>query len=231
MVLFHAVYDLVFIAGVIPSNLFFTTPVNIWRASISWTFLLIAGAMCTFSRSNYRRAGIYLIVALGIYRVTSLIDASVEISYGIIYCMGFCTLFAACLSSLGFSPQGYAWAAAFFIAFLLALSVPNGAISLFGIQIARIPRAIYHTGLFSWLGFPGPDFISADYYPPIPYFFLYLAGWSLGLTWKREGYTHPLWRFSIAPLEAVGRYALPIYVLHQPVLLLVAHVISIAIGR
>lgn len=230
MVLFHFVYDLVFIQAIIPSRLFFTVPVDIWRASISWTFLIIAGAMCVFSRNNYKRAAVYLAVALAVYLATSLIDKSVEISFGIIYCMGFCTLFCAIASSLGFKPEGYGWAVAFFILFLLAYEIPHGRISFMGVQLLQLPRQPFFSGAFSWLGMPGPDFMSADYYPPLPYLFLYLTGWSLGLTLKRAGFKSDLWQFSVPALETVGRYALPIYVIHQPVLLALSYVVAIAVG-
>ena len=231
MVLFHFYYDLVFIVGIVPSSAFFTPAVDVWRASISWSFLLIAGIMCTFSRNNFKRAAVYLGVAAAVYVVTSMVDKSVEISFGIIYCMGFCTLVAACLLALGFKPKGVAWAIAFFVIFLLLLELPSGRISFFGMDIADVPRAPYLSGNFSWLGFPGPDFISADYYPPLPYLFLYLTGWSLGLVLKDRGYPEPVWLFSIPALETVGRYALPIYAAHQPVLLLLSQLVSIVVGR
>ena len=65
MVLFHLCYDLRFLAGVgLP---WFASPLqDIWRASISWTFLFVAGCMCTLSRSNLRRGLTYGAVALAI---------------------------------------------------------------------------------------------------------------------------------------------------------------------
>ncbi len=231
MVLFHFYYDLVFLIGIVPTSAFFTLAVDIWRASISWTFLLIAGVMCTFSRNNLKRAAVYGAVAIAIYVVTSFIDKSVEISFGIIYCMAACTLVAAILMRLSFSPKGYLWAAAFFIVFLILLKLPSGTISVFGTELLRIPRGIYESGWLSWLGLPGVDFMSADYYPLLPYLFLYLAGWSLGLTWKQSGYTQSFWGFSIAPLEFIGAHALPVYVLHQPALLGISQLVLLAIGR
>lgn len=231
MVLFHLAYDMVFFYGIGADVWFSSALIPLWRASISWTFLIIAGAMCTFSQNNFKRAALYLGVALAIYIVTSLIDASVMISFGIIYCMAACTLIAAILGLLGFSPKGYGWAAAFFIVFLMLLELPQGTISLFGVTLLELPRSLYHVGALSWLGIPGIDFISADYYPLLPYLFLFLAGWSCGLMWQEEGYTNPLWDSSIRPFDFLGRHALPIYIIHQPLLLLICRLIFIAIGR
>ena len=58
MVLFHFVYDLVYLSGM--HLLWFTSPfIDIWRASISWSFLFIAGSMCAFSKNALRRACLY----------------------------------------------------------------------------------------------------------------------------------------------------------------------------
>ena len=63
MVLFHYCYDLRFLAGE-PLNFFVSPFIDIWRASISWTFVFVAGSMYSFSHNNLRRAGKYLLVAL-----------------------------------------------------------------------------------------------------------------------------------------------------------------------
>ena len=34
-----------------------------------------------------------------------------------------------------------------------------------------IPKAVYPTPYLAWLGFPGPDFVSGDYYPLMPFLF------------------------------------------------------------
>ena len=78
----------------------------------------------------------------------------------------------------------------------------------------------------SWLGFPGPTFASGDYYPPLPYTLLYLAGVCIGRLVALRG--EPTWleRLSCRPLEWVGRHALPVYVLHQPVLLAITMLVT-----
>lgn len=217
MVLFHLCYDLRFIYG--RQLAFFSPPfIDIWRASISWTFLFVAGCMCVFTRNELRRAGRYLLCALAIYAITSAVAVDTPISFGIIYCMGFCTLFEALLDRLHLSPEGLAPAAVLFAVFLLLLHVPRGSIDVFGAHI-MLPRWLYASDALSALGFPGPHFASGDYYPPIPFLFMYLTGVSVGRWWHRVGYPRALERLHVAPLEWVGQHALPIYLLHQPLLL------------
>ena len=68
------------------------------------------------------------------------------------------------------------------------------------------------------LGFTYPGFSSADYFPLIPWLFLFLMGTAFG-GWclnhrENKVLTAPL----PAPLTFLGRHSLLIYVLHQPVL-------------
>lgn len=220
MVLFHYCYDLKFIAGM-PLAWFAPPFQDIWRASISWAFLFIAGCMCSLSRDNLRRGCIYMGFAGLIWAATTLAAVDVPINFGIIFCMAACTLLEWVLEKLRLSPTGYGAAAILFLVFLVLLGVPNGHIGIAPLQLA-LPRWLYSTEWFSWLGLPGPHFASGDYYPVVPFFFVYLTGTACGRLWKSQGY--PAWANGpvCRPLEFVGRHALAVYVLHQPILLLLS---------
>lgn len=220
MVLFHYCYDLKFLAGV-PLAWFAPPLQDVWRASISWSFVFIAGCMCAHSRSNLRRAGIYGAFALGIFLVTWVAGVDTPISFGVIYCMAACTLVEWLLERMGVRLEGYAAALVLAAAFLFLLGLPRGTVGFGPWQVA-LPRAAYSTEWLSWLGLPGPRFESGDYYPLLPYLALYLAGTSCARLWKSRGY--PAWamRPLVPPLEFLGRHALAVYVIHQPVLLLLS---------
>lgn len=219
MVLFHLCYDYRFLAG--GSLPWFAPPLqDIWRASISWTFVFVAGCMCALSRSNLRRGLQYGLVALVIYLVTSLCAVDTPISFGIIYCMSACTLAAWALGRAGALPRGPVAACALLVAFLALLQLPDGVVGAGPVSL-RLPEALYSTPWLSWLGFPGPAFSSGDYYPLLPYLMLYLAGAAMGRHWADRGW--PSWaiELTVRPLNFVGRHALAVYVLHQPALLVV----------
>ena len=217
MVLFHLCYDLRFIVGA--DLAWFAPPLqDVWRCSISWTFLFVAGCMCPLSRSNLRRAANYGLVALAIWVVTTLVAVDVPISFGIIHCKAACTLVAALLSRAGALPRGWAAAAVLFVAFLALLRLPDGAVGLGPLSV-ELPKELYATPWLSWLGLPGAGFSSGDYYPLLPYLLLYLTGAALGTAWAEKGY--PTWarEAAFAPLNLIGRHALVVYVAHQPVIL------------
>ena len=224
MVLFHLCYDLVFIGGV--DVAWFAPPlVDVWRASISWTFLFVAGCMCPLSRSNLRRALQYGAVALPIWAVTSLVAVDTPISFGIIYCMAACTLVAWALQRVRALPVGPAAALVLFVAFLALLDLRHGVVGVGGLTV-ELPHALYETPGLAWLGLPGPGFSSGDYYPLLPFLLIYLSGAAMGTWWARRGYPEWARQARLEPLSWVGRHALLIYVAHQPLLLLITMLVS-----
>lgn len=86
MVGFHLCYDLRYLAG-LSLPWFQGTFQDIWRATISWAFLFLAGVMSSYSRNNYRRAAKYGLFALAIFAVTAIAAVDDAISFGIIFCM------------------------------------------------------------------------------------------------------------------------------------------------
>lgn len=209
MVAFHTTYDLAYLYGIdLP---WFTSSIfqDIWRATISWTFLILAGWMTQHSRNNLKRGAMYAIAALVVFLVTSVASVDTPVSFGILYCMAFCTL-------------AYGAGARFFKRLnpLIGITI---CVSLFAITYG-VPRGSYMFAGLSWLGFRGPGFASGDYYPPIPYFFLYAAGVFSAIAYLSRDvkfYIYPSWmkRDYCHPLTIIGRHSLLIYLLHQPIVL------------
>ena len=217
MVGFHLCYDLRYLAG-LSLPWFQGTFQNIWRATISWVFLFLAGVMSSYSRNNYRRAAKYGLFAFAIFAVTTIAAVDDAISFGIIFCMAACTLVTAILETLRIRPRGLVAATGCIAAFLALLYVPSGYLD-FGFTRMTLPQELYATPWLSWLGFPGPGFVSGDYYPVLPYLLMYLSGASFNALWKGRGYPERLRGPVCRPLEFVGRHALAFYVAHQPLIL------------
>lgn len=159
---FHACYDLAYLYGW--DMPWFTQTVfqDIWRASISWVFLFIAGWMCTLSRNNIKRAAKYALAALVVWLATTLVSVDDSVNFGIIYCMAACTGIVALTDPV-----------------LKKISARWGmslCLVLFALTWS-IPKTTYPVPYLAWLGFPSPGFISGDYYPIIPFIFMYLAGY------------------------------------------------------
>lgn len=221
MICFHGMYDAVFIFGATVD--WFSEPlISIWRNSISWTFLLLAGLMCVLSRSNAQRALRYGLFAAALFVITTLAAVDTPISFGVIFCMAASTALYEVLDRLHCAPRGYSAAALLGLAFILCLELPHGVIGLpaWGF-VVKLPSAWYSLDALSFLGFMGPHFASGDYYPLLPYSLLFLAGSALGAQGKKYGWPRLMYALRCTPLNIAGRYPLWIYALHQPLLLLV----------
>lgn len=223
MVVFHICYDLQFLQG--KSLLFFQAPfIDIWRASISWVFLVIAGVSCSLSRNNLYRALRYGLLAFAIWLATTLAAVDAAINFGIIFCMAASTLIAWLIEQTILAKHWhYIQLVACIMLFLLCLSLPAGFVGIGQIKLMMLPRCLYQSEWLSWLGFPGPHFVSGDYYPLLPYGLLYVAGAHLGRQWKKSEYPEWLSRYRCKPLEWIGRHPLQIYILHQPIILLLCY--------
>ena len=83
-----------------------------------------------------------------------------------------------------------------------------------------LPAWLYHTGpLGDFLGFPAPEFTSSDYFPLLPWIFLYGVGYFLHALWLTgEGPERGRHRRPVPVLGWLGRHSLVVYLLHQPVL-------------
>lgn len=215
MVAFHTVYDLVYIYGMDVS--WFADPFyqSLWRDSISWTFLVLAGMMCSFSHDNLRRALKYLLVACLIWVTTTVAAVDTSINFGIIFCMGASTLvyWAGNRQMKRINP--FIGVLAFVALFLLCYNVPKSYYSFSGLE---------------WLGFPSPTFSSGDYYPVIPFTFLYLAGAYLGSCFK-TAYQNGKFKFfanwNLPVFHVLGRHSLLIYLVHQPFVLIALQLLGL----
>ena len=84
-------------------------------------------------------------------------------------------------------------------------------------ELSRLPEAIYRFRWLAFLGFPPNSFYSADYFPIIPWIFLYLFGFELWRWIADKGFDR-FFRLRIPVLDFIGRHSLSIYLIHQPLL-------------
>lgn len=81
-----------------------------------------------------------------------------------------------------------------------------------------LPQALYASYTTAYLGFMPKSFFSTDYFPLLPWLFLFWAGYFLHHLVGR-GRLAPLRRSVCPPLGWMGRHSLVLYLLHQPVIL------------
>ncbi len=224
MVVFHACFIAQELFGV-PLDWFSGVLQQLWRAHIAWSFLFIAGMMCAFTHHMYKRIACYGVTAALIWLVSSSPYVDLPISYGIIFCMCASTILAAILQTCSMRFAHYGWVAVFICAFVLTIHVPEGVLGTSGFTLS-LPSQLYTTNSFAFLGFCSHTFQSWDYYPLVPFSFLYLAGYAFAHT--RKAGTKPLEKTALEQfcvrlvstsriwraVSNIGKHTLFVYVLH-----------------
>lgn len=92
----------------------------------------------------------------------------------------------------------------------------RGYLGFESLRLCPLPTWLYRSLATAFLGFPPADFASTDYFSLAPWFFLFLAGYFANRLW-RDRRRIPMGGSRVPALSALGRYSLPVYLLHQPV--------------
>ncbi|MEG6520525.1 heparan-alpha-glucosaminide N-acetyltransferase [Desulfotomaculum sp. 1211_IL3151] len=199
MVFYHFIYDL---------NEFYGLPVNYEEGFIYFTgkaastlFILLAGISCSLSKSNFNRGLRLLMIAIILTIITSIAVPGSHIFFGILHFLAISILLYPLFHPLHPIPL-------LIIGTLILAAGP------------LINDLALSTNLLLPLGLTKPDFFSVDYFPLIPYLGLFLYGVSLG-KWL---YNNKTSRFAYVPLAIpfifLGQHSLFIYLIHQPIFLL-----------
>ena len=218
MILYHGMYDLVNVKGYsVPW--YNALPGYWWQQSICWTFILLSGLCWQLSRHPLRRSLMLVGCGAAITLVTWFFMPSELIQYGVLTLLGFSALLMIPLHKLLKRVPPLAGLFCSFGLFLLLRNVPNGSLGFEGLRLCTLPDWLYGSELFAVLGFPSPAFSSSDYFPLIPWFFLFVTGYFLWSLLSRQEKALKCLHPGCAPLAFLGRHSLVIYLAHQPVLM------------
>lgn len=208
MIVYHAVFDLVFFKGyafTLDSGFWF-----FWARATASSFLFIAGVSLFLSDSrlapsqrlahHWKRAASVFLAGLLVTAVTLVLFPREAVWFGILHAIAVCLFLFAPLARLG--KWNLALAALVLLAFPFLSAIP-----------ATSPYLL-------WLGWIPSGFRSLDFVPLIPWAAPFLAGLGIApwlMAWLRKRRSRPP-VFLEAKLAWVGRHSLIVYLLHQPVL-------------
>jgi uncharacterized membrane protein len=204
MVCHHLLFDLVEFLGA-PSWFFNNAVFDYFLHPLfAGLFIFLSGVSSQFSRSNVKRGAVAFSLGILLTIVTSLRIVGQPILFGILHLLGFCMIFYGLT-------RGY-WDR---IPRKAAPAVYILLIVLTALATKYLQTDVDYLWMFGWYQ---PDFLSADYFPIFPWLFVFLLGtWAGFYVVERK---LPAWFYEkrVRFLPAVGKKALVIYVLHQPVL-------------
>ena len=226
MVAYHGMYDLVDIFG-LPSAWYTGLPGYIWQQSICWTFILLSGMCWQLSRRHVKRGLLLVGCGAAITLITWLVMPSQRILYGVLNLLGLSALLLIPLDKLFRKVPAWAGLGGALLLFALTKNVSRGSLGFEGLVLCPLPEWLYATDLFAVAGFPSPTFWSTDYFPLLPWFFLFCAGYFLWGLLSQSEWAKERLASGVRPLSFLGRHSLIIYLAHQPVLMGV----FLAVGR
>lgn len=197
-----------------------------WQQTICWTFILISGFVWPLGRKTNVKRGLVLNgLGFGITLVTYYFMPSQTIWFGILNFLG-CAVLLMYVAEKPARKLNPVWGAVLcFALFMFCRNINSGYVGLGRIWKVMLPMAIYDAKVFTPLGFPFPGFVSGDYFPILPWMFLYLCGFFLGRIFDQRTELHSAARVRVPVLSYIGSKTLWIYVLHQPVNMLICSLI------
>lgn len=219
MVFYHGFYTLfsVFSLHIGGLLLDFFMPAEPFFAAF---FILLSGVASSLTRSNLRRGLKLLCVSIFLTLITVLLTffgIDQQIFFGILHLLALSMLLVAAIGKHIYKIDLKLGAVVCLILFLVLYNIPNGYLG-FGSLSLSLPQNLYSTQWLFWLGFPSFQFYSSDYFPILPWIFMFFCGVFLG-RYSHIGKFPPVLQKKLCPpLDFVGRHALIIYILHQPII-------------
>ncbi len=228
MVVHHMFYDIGFILGLEWGSRIFDI-LCVFQPLFWAAFILTSGICSRMSRSTVKRGLLVLAAGGVITMVTAVIMpmlhiTGAEIYFGILSCLGSCMIITGIFMPLiEKSNEKIGMAVSAFL-FFATYNIGKGVL-LFG--LVPLPDFLYRCNFLFPLGIAGKNFVSADYFPIIPWLFMFLFGAFFGQYAKEERLPAVMYKKHAPFLQAAGKNSLWVYLLHQPILYGIFYIIKI----
>lgn len=209
MILYHACWDMVWMFGA-DWPWYRSRGAFLWQQSICWTFILLSGYCFRLGKHPFRRGATVSAAGVLVSAVTILFLPGNRVFCGVLSLLGASMLLTALLRAYLPRVPAVCGLTASFALFLLCYRVPERLFLAF-----RLPEALYRDDFTACFGFPPRDFFSTDYFPLLPWLFLFWCGFYLYGFTRRD---FALLSARLPLLTVMGRYSLWVYLLHQPII-------------
>jgi len=210
MVLHHFGFDLVTFCGA-PAGLVENWVVWILSPTFAGLFIFMSGICCRFSHSNLKRG--IVTFAGGIAVTVATYIMGMPAWFGILHFMGAAAIiFSLVRKVLDKLPK---------VPALVIFAI------LFVISWVFIYRQYFDVSGLWWLGFKNPEFYSSDYFPLLPWIWVYFAGNIVGVWIAERKLPERFYTQKVPFLADIGRNTLVVYLLHQPVLYALSMLINL----
>lgn len=217
MFIYHMLWSMVYIfhykISCFPS--FYT---YLWQQSGASLFIILSGFCWALSKKHLKRSLVVLSCALFIFICTYFFSKSSVITFGILSFIGSAMLIMLPLAKiLRFIPPF----AGFIVSLGLFFATKNIIHCTIGIGSWQyiLPTRFYANNFTAYIGLPPQSFHSADYFPLLPWIFMYTAGYFIYYCVQKSISKNNIFKINCKPLSLLGRHSLAAYLIHQPVII------------
>lgn len=217
MVVFHLCYDIFMMYG-FNTSWYFYPMTTVWERSICVAFILLSGMCLNFSGNGIKRGILLNLAGFAVTCVTVIAEPNQAVWFGVLNLIGCSMMIVFILSESLKRIKPLFGALISLLLYTVLYDVPRGYIGLFGFDIVKLPNFLYSSKYLAFLGFPSSDFFSTDYFPLIPWIFLFTAGFYLWNFIAEKNLTK-YFEFKIPVFDKIGKYSLWIYLAHQPIIM------------
>lgn len=217
MILYHFLWDLRFIAG-FEINWYTQLPGKIWQASICYVFIFISGFCLSLSRNPLKRGITVFVSGLLVTVVTLVFMPENRVVFGVLTLIGSCMIIVSFIDKFfHINKHKISYLIVSLLMFILTFHISSGKIKLFNLSY-KVPEYMYSGYVMTYLGFPFKSFYSTDYFPLIPWLFLFIVGFISFKIANEKGALNSLKGQHSKVLSFIGKNTLIIYLFHQIVL-------------
>lgn len=218
VVLYHLLYDLMNIAQLnLPRWLTPGQPLMEGvHTGFLWVLFAVSGICSGYSGNLLRRGVLLYLAGFAVTLASVLWIPTFPIVFGVLSCFGACmVLTALCERWLDRIPWPLLTALGV-VMWMIFADFDQGVLH-FGIKDVAISLPdVEH--LYP-LGIQSATFYSRDYFPIIPFFFMFLAGRGLHRPIAKGSFPKWFYASHSRSVEWIGRHSLIIYAVHQPILI------------
>lgn len=217
MIIYHALWDLV---NIFNCNWawFDSVAVEIWQQFVCCIFIILSGFCVPLSKHSYKRGIVVFSAGIAVSAATIAVTPESRIIFGVLTLLGSCMLITKLTEPLLKKINRYIGFIISISLFLITKNIGNGYIGFGRLQIYHLPDFLYKNLFTAFIGFPSSNFYSTDYFPLLPWFFLFVSGYFLHHIFKQHNLFSHLSASRIKFLAWLGRHSLIIYMVHQPII-------------
>ncbi len=214
VVVYHCMYDY-FVIFKGTYSLMGSWGMNFFRDCFVGVLILLAGISSNLTRSNIKRGIKTFLWGMVITLVTWVVMPDSVVVFGILHFFGVAMLVYGLLQkALEKLPEMIGFFGNLLL-FMLTLGIYDGYFGWKGLFTIDIPTAPYRNIPLFALGFNTGNG-SGDYWPIIPWIFLFLAGCFIGRYFKEKKVPEWFKANPVPSLAYIGSKTLIIYLVHQP---------------